>query len=81
MNTEELSSLFGWMTILNSAFLLYWWIVISFFKKAVFKLHRKWFPLKDEQFSAIHYSGMALFKLLVISLNATPWFALHIISG
>lgn len=80
MNIEELRSLFGWMTILNSSFLLYWWLAIAFFRKSVFQLHRKWFPLTDEQFNAIHYGGMAFLKICIVLLNAVPWVALHIVA-
>ena len=78
MNPEELRSFFGWMTIINVAFLLYWWLVIAKFRKAVYRMHRKWFPITDDQFNGIHYGGMAVFKLAITLLNFAPWLALTI---
>jgi hypothetical protein len=44
-------------------------------------LHSRWFRLSVETFDALHYAGMALFKIGIFLLNVTPLIALYVISG
>ncbi len=41
------------------------------------RLHGQWFKLSDQQFDAIHYGGMAVYKIGILLLNLTPYIALH----
>jgi hypothetical protein len=41
--------------------------------------HSQWFHLSREQFDAVHYAGMALYKLGILLFNLVPYIALHII--
>jgi hypothetical protein len=35
-------------------------------------IHGKWFHLSKDQFDAIHYAGMAIFKIGIILLTWSP---------
>jgi hypothetical protein len=39
----------------------------------------KWFKLTVERFDAIHYAGMAFFKIGIFLLNIVPYLALRIV--
>ena len=39
----------------------------------------QWFKMPRETFDAIHYSGMAFFKIMVFVFNAVPYIALLIV--
>ena len=43
---------------------------------ALHRLHSRWFRLSVEAFDAVHYAGMAVFKIGVLLLFAMPWLAL-----
>ena len=43
-------------------------------------MHTRWFKLSVESFDAIHYAGMATYKLGIIFLNLVPLLALWIIA-
>jgi hypothetical protein len=40
-------------------------------------MHTRWFKLSVETFDAIHYAGMATYKLGIILLNLVPLLALY----
>ena len=44
-------------------------------------LHGRWFRLSDASFDAIHYGGMAGYKLAIFAFNLAPLLALHIARG
>ena len=70
----------GWCTVMNFIFLYMWFFIIIFARDWLFNLHRRWFNLTIEQLNALHYSGMAIFKLGILLLNFTPYLALVILS-
>jgi hypothetical protein len=45
----------------------------------LFRLHGRWFQLSEERFDAIHYTGMAVYKIGVLLFNLAPYVALVII--
>lgn len=79
MNLDTLHSLLGWCTLLNFAILLLWWLMFLVGRDWIYRLHTRWFRLSDEQFDAIHYGGIALYKIAIFLFNAIPWIALTII--
>jgi hypothetical protein len=39
----------------------------------MYGLHSRWFHVSVEQFDALHYVGMALYKLGILLLNLVPY--------
>ncbi|MGJ0484794.1 MAG: DUF6868 family protein [Methylomicrobium sp.] len=39
---------------------------------SIYRLHTRWFKLSVETFDAIHYSGMAIYKVGVLLFNVAP---------
>jgi NO-binding membrane sensor protein with MHYT domain len=59
------------------ALLVVWFAVLLLAHDALYRLHARWFPaLSRESFDAIHYAGMAAFKIAALLLFAVPWLAL-----
>jgi hypothetical protein len=58
------------------ALLMVCFVVFLMFHDALHRLHARWFRLPAETFDAIHYGGMAAFKLGALLLFAIPWLAL-----
>lgn len=79
MSLEALRDVFMWCSIINYGILLVWFLVFAFAHDWVYALHGKWFKLRREQFDAVHYAGMAGFKLLILIFNLVPWISLSIV--
>lgn len=80
MSIELLMQFLGWCAVLNIALLLWWIFFMIFAHDWVYKIHTRWFYLNIERFDAIHYGGIAFYKLSIILFNIAPYLALRIIS-
>lgn len=80
MTIELAREILGWCVVINLGILLWWFAFFIFAHDLVYKLHSKWFSISVEKFDAIHYSGMAFFKLTVFIFNLAPYLALLIVS-
>lgn len=79
MTLELLRDVFMWCSIVNYSILLLWFLVFAFFHDWMYAFHGKWFKLSQQQFDAVHYSGMAGFKLLILIFNVSPYVSLVIV--
>ncbi|MBT6231341.1 MAG: hypothetical protein HOI47_32265 [Candidatus Scalindua sp.] len=68
-----------WCFIINIGILLWWFLFFSLAHDWVYQFHGKWFKLPVEKFDAIHYAGMAFFKICIFVFNIVPYFALCIV--
>ncbi len=66
-----------WCAIVNYAILIVWFLGFTFAHGWLYRLHTRWFRLSENQFDAIHYSGMAVYKIAVLTLNVAPYIALR----
>jgi hypothetical protein len=80
MRIETLRSMLAWCTLLNYAVLLIWFFVLMFARAWVFRLHTQWFKLSEEKFDTLHYQAMAVYKVLILVFNLTPYLALRILT-
>ena len=46
----------------------------------IYRLHSQWFPMPIEQFNAIHYAGIAVYKIGVLLFTVVPYVALVLVS-
>lgn len=79
MNTFQLTQLFLYMTILNYIVLIIWFLAFIFVKDSIKRLHGHWFKLSEQQFDAIHYSGMAIYKIGILLFGLAPYLALKLL--
>jgi hypothetical protein len=75
MSIEMAREVLLWCTIINYAALLCWFLCFRWIQR----LHGRWFHMPAEQFDAIHYAGMAMYKIGILLLNLVPYIALLII--
>ncbi|MBV7690457.1 hypothetical protein KV701_01615 [Limnobaculum sp. M2-1] len=66
-------------TVINYAVLIIWFIAIVLAKTSIYRLHRRWFQLPDATFDAIHYGGMAIYKIGILIFNLVPWITLSLL--
>jgi hypothetical protein len=79
MNVETLKAVLLWCAIINYAIVLLWGVLVML---APGLLHwpRRWFRMSAEQFDAINYAGILLYKIAVLLFNLVPYVALLIVS-
>ena len=68
-----------WSLIVNYAVLFIWFFAFVFARDRLHRLHGRWFRLSDTSFDAIHYGGMAVYKIGILLLNLAPLLALWLI--
>jgi len=66
-------------TLINYAVLLLWFGVFVLAHDWLMNLHGRWFHLSHEQFDALHYGGMSIYKIGILILNLVPLVVLSII--
>ena len=79
MTIEITRDFLGWCSIINMGLLLWWFMFFTLVHDLVYRIHGKWFKLSVERFDAIHYAGMAFFKVSIILFNIVPYLALRIV--
>jgi len=79
MNIAQLTDFLLYCTLINYVILLIWFFAFIFAKNLMKKLHRQWFNLSDQNFDAIHYSAMAVYKIGILLLNLVPLIALKLL--
>ncbi|MEG0489372.1 MAG: hypothetical protein RR575_15775, partial [Acinetobacter sp.] len=75
----QLTDFLLYCTLINYVILLIWFFAFTFAKSWMKKLHRQWFNLSDQNFDAIHYSAMAVYKIGILLLNLVPLIALKLL--
>jgi hypothetical protein len=80
VTANELKSFLLWCVGLNYAVLFIWSGVFIFAHDWMYGIHTRWFKLSVETFDAVHYSGLAVYKIGTILLNLVPLVALYLVS-
>ena len=80
MTIETARQFFLTCTVINMAMLLSWFALFVVGHDWLRGLHGKWFKLSDESFDAIHYAGMAFYKLSIFLFNLVPYIALLLLN-
>ncbi len=68
-----------WCLGINYGVMLCWFLAFWFGHDWLFQLHSRWFRISGERFDAIHYGGMAIYKIGILLFNLTPYIALRML--
>jgi hypothetical protein len=79
MSIQIMRNFLLWCMIINYGILLVWFLFFVFGHDWIQCLHSRWFRLSSEQFDAMHYAGMAIFKIGIILFNLVPFVVLWIV--
>jgi hypothetical protein len=79
MTLEIVRSTLAWCAVINIILLLWWFLFFKLAHDWMYRFHSKWFNLSVDRFDAIHYAGMAAYKMGIWLFNLAPYFALRII--
>jgi len=80
MTIEIVRAVFAWCSVINIGLLIWWYLFFTLAHDWTYRYHTKWFKtLSVDTFDAMHYAGMALFKIGILLFNIVPYFALLIV--
>jgi hypothetical protein len=79
MSTETIRSVLLGCAAMNYGILLLWFLVFRFAHDPMFRLHSRWFRLQAEQFDAIHYTAMSIYKIGILLFNLVPYIVFRIL--
>ena len=68
-----------WCTVIDYGVLLVWFLVFVFAHDWMFRIYGRWFRLSRDQFDALHYAGLSIFKIGIILFNLVPFIVLSIL--
>jgi hypothetical protein len=81
MSLETVRAALLWCAFLNYGLLL--WLSLFFILRplhdGVHRLTGRWFSLSVEQFDAINYAGIVIFKIDILPFNLVPYVALLLV--
>jgi hypothetical protein len=80
MTLELVRSILGWCTVINMGLFLWWFLFFVLAHDWMYRFHGHWFRLPVERFDALHYQGMAIYKIAILLFNFVPWIAMHIVA-
>ena len=79
MTLETIRAVFAWCTVINFGLLAFWWVFFALAHDWMYRYHSKWVKMSEETFDAIHYAGMALFKIGILLFSLGPYLAMRIV--
>lgn len=79
MNVSFLRDFLLWCLVINYGILLWWFLAFRLAHGWMYGLHSRWFRISEERFDAIHYGGMAAYKVGILLFNLAPFLALLIL--
>lgn len=80
MSVEFARNFLLWCAVINYGVLLVWFLFFMLAHDWMQRLHGRWFRISAEQFDAIHYAAMAIYKVGVLLFNLVPLAVLYIVS-
>jgi hypothetical protein len=78
MTAGTLRRMLIWCAVINYGILIIWFVAFVLAHGWMYELHSRWFRISIEQFDAIHYAGMAIYKVGILLFNVVPFLALCI---
>ena len=78
MSIEIVRGALLWCTAINYAVLLIWFLLLVSPHEWLYRLWGRWFQLTAEQFDALNFGGIMLYKLGILLFNLVPLLALYL---
>ena len=76
MSVAELTTFFGWMTVINMLIFALSCVLVIALRNFQVSMHTKMFRISEEQIYGITYGFLGGWKLLIIVFNLVPYLAL-----
>jgi len=79
MTIQTLREFLLWCAVINIGILMCWGLMFLLVHDWIYRMHGKFFKLSVETFDAIHYSGIAVYKIAIFMFSIVPYLALLIV--
>ena len=79
MSIDVVRNFFLCCAVINYLVLVVWFLLLVFPHQWLYRLWGKWFRLTAEQFDAVNFAGIALYKVGILLFNLVPYVALRIV--
>ena len=76
MSVCEIKNVLLWCVGLNYAVLIIWFGAFIFAHDWLYGMHSRWFNIPVATFDAIHYAGLAVYKIGILLFFLVPLIAL-----
>ncbi len=76
MDVDMMRSILGWCAVMNIGLLIWWFLFFWLAHDWMYRFHSKLFRVSVETFDAIHYGGMAVYKIGIFLFHLVPYVAL-----
>ena len=78
MDIAQLTTFFGWCTLINIGLLLLATVALTLFRVSVLRIHGAILGMTEAQLMPMYVNYLAWFKVLWIVFNLVPWIALKV---
>lgn len=78
MTIEQLTEFLGWITVINSGFLLFIFIILTTMKNMIIPIHQKILGMSENDLSKAYFQYIAQYKIAISVFNLAPYIALKI---
>lgn len=79
MNTDTIKEILLCSLAINYGVFIIWSAVFILAHDWMYRLHSRWFKISVETFDALHYAGMAVYKIGIFLLNFAPLIAFWLV--
>ena len=79
MTQETLTAVFGWMTVLNFAVLIFSTVMIVALQDRIANIHGRMFQMERTAVKKAYFRYLANYKILTLIFCLMPWLALKLV--
>ena len=79
-NMQEVTTFFGWCTVINFGIYHFTALVLMGFREPVKKLHSQISAISSEQLNELYFNYLGNFKVAIIILNLVPYLSLKLMA-
>jgi len=76
MTIDQWKEFLFYCFVLNYGVLIFWAVMFWFWRDGIYRMHRKWFMISEEQFDSSHHLLMSIYKNGIIMFTLMPLMAL-----
>lgn len=78
MTLDQLTSFFGWWTLVNLALYLITLVSVVFFKDRISAFQGRILDVSPDELKPLYIDYIARFKLIILTFNLAPYLALRL---
>jgi hypothetical protein len=81
LTISELTTLLGWASVLNIAYLCIAALALTFMRSVLFSIHGKMFDIDEKELGAMYFRFLSNYKVAMLVFIVAPYIALKIMGN